>query len=109
MITEGLSEYVDQTLNYAQWGFPLVTRPYPLSWDQRHAIKSDIEFILPFDISSNLILLYNSPRPYTFYPTRDGFLPRDSGKVFLPNNMRMENVVFINLKMVKNSLFKIVD
>lgn len=105
MITEGLSEYVDQTLNYAQWGFPLVTRPYPLSWDQRHAIKSDIEFILPFDISSNLILLYNSPRPYTFYPTRDGFLPRDSGKVFLPNNMRMENVVFINLKMVKKFSF----
>lgn len=101
MITEGVSEYVDQTINYAQWGFPLAARPYPLSWDQRHTIKLDLDFKLPYDIQSNLVVLYNSPRPYTLYPTRDGFTPTDPSKVFLPNNARMENVTFVSLKISK--------
>lgn len=101
MVTEGVSEYVDQTINYAQWGFPLAARPYPLSWDQRHTIKLDLDYKLPYDIQSNLIVLYNSPRPYTLYPTRDGFTPIDPGKAFLPNNARMENVTFVNLKISK--------
>ncbi|MBI3787441.1 MAG: hypothetical protein HY276_04200, partial [Ignavibacteriales bacterium] len=99
--TEGVSEYVDQTINYAQWGFPLAARPYPLSWDQRHTIKLDLDFKLPYDIQSNLVVLYNSPRPYTLYPTRDGFTPTDPSKAFLPNNARMENVTFVNLKISK--------
>jgi outer membrane receptor for ferrienterochelin and colicin len=101
MLTEGISEYVDQGVNYAQWGFPLVVRPYPLSWDQRHTIKADADFILPLDIQANVILLYNSPRPYTHYPTRDGFTPADTSKRLLPNNGRMQDVVFLNLKLSK--------
>ncbi|MBF8247214.1 MAG: TonB-dependent receptor [Bacteroidetes bacterium] len=75
MLTEGISEYVDQKINYAQWGFPLVVQPYPLSWDQRHTIKADLDFVSPGDIQTSLVVLYNSPRPYTYYPTRDGFSP----------------------------------
>ena len=107
MMTEGLSEYVDQTLNYSQWGFPLITKPYPLSWDERQSIKTDIEFILPFEVESNFIFMFSSARPFTFYPTKDGFTPRDSGKVFLPNNKRMENLIFANIKLIKDFMIEV--
>ncbi len=105
MTTEGISEYVDQTINRAQWGFPLAVQPFPLSWDQRHTIKVDADIILPGEIQTNLIVLYNTPRPYTFYPTRDGYNALDSTKAFLPNNFRMEEVLFINLKFSKTFNF----
>ena len=98
MVTEGLSEYADQTINYAQWGFPLVTVPFPLSWDQRHTVKVDAEFRMPLQVQGNVVVLYNSPRPYTYYPTRDGFTPLNPSKVFLPNNARMSDVVVVNAK-----------
>jgi len=99
MVTEGVSEVADQTINYAQWGFPLAARPYPLSWDQRHTVKMDAEIKLPFEIQSNIIVLYNSPRPYTYFPTRDGFTPLNPSKSFIPNNRRMKDVVFVNVKL----------
>lgn len=105
MVTEGISEYADQRINYAQWGFPLVVKPFPLSWDQRHTIKADGEFTLPADIQANLVVLYNSARPYTYYPTRDGFVPMDSTKSLLPNNRRMEDVVFVNIKLSRRFEF----
>jgi len=105
MVTEGLSEYVNQKINYAQWGFPLAVKPFPLSWDQRHTIKADAEFRLFWGIQTNLVLLYNSPRPYTYYPTRDGFTPLDSTKVFVPNNARMTDVIFVNAKLTKRFEF----
>jgi hypothetical protein len=92
---------VNQTINLAQWGFPVAARPYPLSWDQRHTIKADADFFLFWGMQMNVIVLYNSPRPYTFYPTRDGFTPLDSTKAFLPNNARMEDVLFVNFKLSK--------
>ncbi len=98
MYAEGISEYVDQTLNYAQWGFPLAVKPYPLSWDQRHSIKGDLEFVFNRSVHGNLILLYNSGRPYTYFPTRDGYTPVDTTKVFLPNNARMQSNLFLNVK-----------
>ncbi|MBI3580096.1 MAG: TonB-dependent receptor [Ignavibacteriales bacterium] len=105
MLTEGVSDYVNQQINLAQWGFPLVAKPYPLSWDQRHALKLDAEFQLIGGIQSNLVALYNSPHPYTYYPTRDGFKPADTTKAFTPNNERMENVVIVNLKLTKQFEF----
>lgn len=99
MTTEGMSESANQAINYAQWGFPVVARPYPLSWDQRHTVKIDAEFRLPLRLEGDLVLLYNSARPYTFYPTRDGFTPLDSSKLFLPNNRRMADNLFVNLKL----------
>jgi len=76
-------------------------KPYPLSWDQRHTVKCDAEFKLPAAVQANLIVLYNSARPYTYYPTRDGFSPLDSTKAFVPNNRRMEDVAFINVKLTR--------
>jgi outer membrane receptor protein involved in Fe transport len=101
MITEGLTETVNQQINLAQWGFPVAVRPYPLSWDQRHTLKGDGEFVLPGGIFADVVLLYNSPRPFTYYPTRDGFSPVDTTKVFLPNNSRMSSVALVNIKLTK--------
>ena len=101
MVTEGLSESADQTLNFSQWGFPVPSIPYPLSWDQRHTLKADAEFRLPFEIQSDVVVLYNSARPYTYFPTRDGFTPLNPSKAFIPNNARMREVLFINAKFSK--------
>lgn len=98
MTTEGLSESAAQGLQFAQWGFPVTSREFPLSWDQRHTIKADAEVTLPWDLRANVVVLYNSPRPYTYYPTRDGFTPVDPGKVFVPNNRRMKSVLIVNAK-----------
>jgi len=101
MVAEGVSEYADQTMNRAQWGFPLALQPYPLSWDQRHTIKLDANFIFIGKIQAEMIATYNSPRPYTYFPTRDGFTPSDSTKDFLPNNARMESVFEIDVKLYR--------
>ncbi|MBF8294912.1 MAG: TonB dep Rec protein, partial [Bacteroidetes bacterium] len=98
MVTEGLSETADQSLNYSQWGFPIPSVPYPLSWDQRHTLKVDTDFRLPFEIQGDIVMLYNSARPYTLFPTRDGFTPLNPAKLFIPNNARMRNVMIINAK-----------
>jgi outer membrane receptor for ferrienterochelin and colicin len=98
MYSEGISEYVDQKINFAQWGFPLVVKPYPLSWDQRHTVKADAEYTFIPGLHGNIVVLYNSPRPYTYYPTRDGFTPSDTTTQFLPNNARMKNVLFLHAK-----------
>jgi outer membrane receptor for ferrienterochelin and colicin len=99
MTTEGMSESANQAINYAQWGFPVYLRPYPLSWDQRHTLKADAEFKLPYLFEGDVIILYNSARPYSYYPTRDGFTPLDASKVFVPNNRRMADNLFVNLKL----------
>ncbi len=105
MVTEGLSDYVNQGVQYAQWGFPIPAVPYPLSWDQKHTIKADVELRLPWGIRSDWVVLYNSPRPYTFFPTRDGFTPVDSTKDFVPNNKRMSDVLFLNAKISRRFSF----
>lgn len=101
MVTEGGSEYANQALNYAQWGFPLAPKLFPLSWDQRHTIKLDADALLWYGLQTNVIILYNSPRPYSFYPTRDGFSPVDPSYVFIPNNARMREVLMVNVKISK--------
>ncbi|MDP1677865.1 MAG: TonB-dependent receptor [Bacteroidota bacterium] len=98
MQTEGMSETVNQKINLEQWGFPIPPTTFPLSWDQRHTVKVDGNVKLFYDIQSNFIVQYNSARPYTYFPTRDGFTPIDSVKDFVPNNFRMKNVIIINLK-----------
>jgi outer membrane receptor for ferrienterochelin and colicin len=102
MVTEGVSENVNQTINLAQWGFPIIARPYPLSWDQRHTIKGEVTFSTVWDIQVNGVVLFNSARPYTFYPTRDGYTPVDTSKAFIPNNRRMESNLFVNLKLMRH-------
>ncbi|MFQ5799080.1 MAG: TonB-dependent receptor plug domain-containing protein, partial [Bacteroidota bacterium] len=101
MTTEGVSEQANQAINYAQWGFPLPARPFPLSWDQRHTIKVDALVNLAWGFDASVVVLYNSPRPYTFYPTRDGFTPSDTSKVLIPNNARMREVTIVNVKITR--------
>lgn len=105
MFTEGTSELANQSINLAQWGFPIKATSFPLSWDQRHAVKLDLEGMLWYDIFANMVVWYNSPKPYTYFPTRDGFVPIDSTKDFVPNNARMRNVVFANLKFSREFKF----
>jgi outer membrane receptor for ferrienterochelin and colicin len=101
MVTEGSNEAADQSLNYSQWGFPIPAVPYPLSWDQRHTLKIDTDFRLPYEIQGDVVVLYNSPRPYTLFPTKDGFTPLNPAKSFLPNNARMRDVLIVNAKFSK--------
>ena len=105
MTTEGVSENVNQTVNLAQWGFPVIARPFPLSWDQRHTLKGEFSLTMIWDVRVNGVVLFNTARPYTYYPTRDGYAPLDSTKAFIPNNRRMENNLFINVKAMKEFTF----
>ena len=98
MKAEGLSDYEDQSLNYAQWGFPLANIPFSLSWDQRHTLKADVEFDLPSAITATVVWQYHSGRPYTFYPSADGFIPDNTNQRFLPNNKRMSANNLVSLK-----------
>ncbi len=101
MVTEGTSDYVNQTLNYIQWGFPLFPQPYPLSWDQRHTVKADVSARLFWDVRANATAAYNTGRPYTYFPTKDGFTAENPNKLFLPNNARMDGTIFMNVKLMK--------
>lgn len=101
MTAEGLSEQANQNTNIAQWGFPVPAHLYPLSWDQRHTIKANLNAKLPWDIEANLIAEYHSPRPYTYYPTKDGIVPFDTSRTFFPNNRRMSEMYEVDLKIQK--------
>jgi outer membrane receptor for ferrienterochelin and colicin len=101
MRTEGVSDYVNQGLNLAQWGFPVLNEPYPLSWDQLHTLKLTIDANLPFNIICNAVWSYNTGRPYTYFPTRDGYTAEDTARVFIPNNARLPSASTLNLKFSK--------
>ena len=101
MKTEGLSDYADQGLNYAQWGFPLLNSPFYLSWDQRHTLKLDIGFDLPRAVTAAVVWQYHSGRPYTFFPSADGFTPENPDRPFLPNNKRMPSNNLVSLKIAR--------
>ncbi len=105
MRTEGVSDYVNQGINLEQWGFPVLNEPYPLSWDQLHTIKLALDARLPFDVNCNLIWSFNSGRPYTYFPTSNGFTPVDSTTAFLPNNARLPSNSTMNLKLTKRLAF----
>lgn len=101
MQTEGVSDYANQGLNLAQWGFPVANTPYPLSWDVRHSVKLEVDASLPYDIVANLVWSFSSGKPYTYYPTKDGYTPLDSTMPFIPNNARLPSNSTVNLKFSK--------
>ncbi len=101
MRTEGVSEYVDQGINFQQWGFPVVNQPYPLSWDQLHSLKVNADLKLPYNISVNLLWTFATGKPYTYFPSKDGFTPEDSTQAFLPNNARLPSSSTMNIKFSK--------
>jgi outer membrane receptor protein involved in Fe transport len=98
MRTEGVSDYASQGINLQQWGFAVTNQPYPLSWDQTHSVKLALDAKLPFDFSGNLLWSFSSGRPYTYFPTKDGFTPDEAGRVFLPNNARLPGSSVMNFK-----------
>jgi outer membrane receptor for ferrienterochelin and colicin len=98
MTTEGVSDYVNQNINLAQWGFPVANTPYPLSWDQKHTIKLEVDAELPGDVSSNFVYTFATGKPYTYYPTKDGFTPEDPTLPFIPNNARLPSTSTLNAR-----------
>ena len=98
MRTEGVSDYVNQGINLQQWGFPVLNEPYPLSWDQLHTVKLMIDAQLPLEINCNMVWTYNTGRPYTYFPTKDGFTALDTTRSFIPNNARLPGASTVNLK-----------
>jgi outer membrane receptor protein involved in Fe transport len=98
MRTEGVSDYASQGINLQQWGFPVSNQPYPLSWDQTHSVKLALDAKLAYGFTGNLLWSYSSGRPYTYFPTRDGFTPDEEGRAFLPNNARLPGNSVMSIK-----------
>jgi outer membrane receptor protein involved in Fe transport len=98
MRTEGLSESEDQGINLAQWGFPVANTPFPLSWDQRHTVKADVTMDLPGGAKADFVWQSHSGRPYTYFPSADGFTADDPDRPFIPNNRRLPSYSLLNLK-----------
>jgi outer membrane receptor for ferrienterochelin and colicin len=105
MQAKGLSESEDQGLSYAQWGFPVANTPYYLSWDERHSVKADLYFSLPLAVRINLVWQYHSGRPYTYYPSFDGFSSANEEMLFVPNNRRMPGYNLTDLRIGKTLSF----
>ena len=102
MKAEGVSESENQGINYAQWGFPVFNRPFFLSWDQRHTFKADLLVSLPGGLTATLLAQYHTGRPYTFFPSPDGFTPLNPAQLFLPNNRRMQINKLVDLYVAKD-------
>lgn len=98
MRTEGLSETEDQGINLAQWGFPVANTPFPLSWDQRHTVKADLTMDLPRGAQVDIVWQAHSGRPYTWYPSADGFTAENPEQPFIPNNRRLSDYSLLNFK-----------
>jgi outer membrane receptor protein involved in Fe transport len=101
MNAEGLSQDARQGLEYYQWGFQTPPKLFPLSWDQRHMIKVTVNAHLPWQSDLSLLWKFNTGRPYTYYPTLDGFTALDPKMKFVPNNARMADVSVLDIKATK--------
>ncbi|MDM7927009.1 MAG: TonB-dependent receptor [bacterium] len=98
MKAEGLGGSEDRGIRYYEWGFPLATRLYPLSWDQRHTFKAALDLTPGGGLQAGVYAEFHSPLPYTLYPSRDGFTPDDPDRPFVPNNRRMKPWRMVNVK-----------
>jgi len=101
MEAQGVSENANQGLNFRQWGFKPITTLFHLSWDQRHTFKVNAIFHLPFGVEANTFLHSFTGRPYTYFPSRDGFTPANPNQVFIPNNERMSGYTNLDVKISK--------
>ena len=103
MTAEGVSENPRGGLQYYQWGVPVPAAMFPLSWDQRHTVKVVSSLGLPLDIKMSVAWVFRTGRPYTHYPSSDGFTPLDSAQEFEPNNGRMAGFNLVNVKFSRGS------
>ena len=104
MKAKGFSGNAEQGLNYLMWGFEVPNEMYYLSWDQRHTIVLDVFIGVPQQWGASVVWRWHSPRPYTHYPSRQGQLlvPEDKEVLLTPNNARMENVTYLDVKFTKD-------
>lgn len=98
MHARGYSGNAEQGMNYFMWGFDVPNKEYYLSWDQRHTLATELFLGKPGDYGINFIWRWQSPRPYTYYPSRNALAP-DTDVQIEPNNARMKNVSSLDLKM----------
>ena len=98
MLAEGTSEDAREGLQYYEWGLPVPAKPYPLSWDQRHTVKVVATLRLPLHFDLSAEWTYHSGRPYTYFPSKDGFTPEDTTIMFEPNNARLPSYNLLNVK-----------
>ncbi len=98
---KGLSSSVDQGLNYFIWGFAVPNEEFYLSWDQRQTFVGNIFLGVPQKFGIDILWRWHSPRPYTYYPSRTGYIP-DLNIEMKPNNARMRTVSYFDLKVFKN-------
>jgi outer membrane receptor for ferrienterochelin and colicin len=105
MTAKGYSGNAEQGMNYFTWGFEVPNREYYLSWDQRHTIAADLFAGDPEKYGMNIVWRWHSPRPYTYYPSRDGVVP-DRAVRIEPNNARMFNVAYLDVKMSRSFWLK---
>ncbi|MDZ7317918.1 MAG: TonB-dependent receptor [candidate division KSB1 bacterium] len=103
MSAKGLSGSIDQGLNYFVWGFAVPNEEFYLSWDQRQTLVGDVFIGIPNQLGLNLLWRWHSPRPYTYYPSRTGYVP-DLNIEMKPNNARMRTVSYVDVKLFKNWL-----
>ncbi len=97
MTTEGTSGSAQDGFYIAQFGLPPAIRTYPLSWDQRHAVKVGLNVLTPIGFNVYTLFEYHSGRPYTNYPTATGFDKVDGG-AFVQNNARMPSYTNADLR-----------
>jgi outer membrane receptor protein involved in Fe transport len=98
MNAKGMSATSDRGIQYFQWGFPLTSNLYFLSWDQRHTWKASLDIRSNRGLDAGLYWEYHSPRPFTYFPSRDGIAPDDPLAPFVPNNERMRDAWNLNVK-----------
>jgi len=101
MFAEGLSQDATAGMQYYQWGLPVPAVPFPLSWDQRHTVKATATLELPWQMLVSGVWSYHTGRPYTYYPSTDGFTPLDPTMEFEPNNARMADYNMLDVKISK--------
>ena len=86
-------------------GFEVPNEEYYLSWDQRHTVAAEVFVGDPENYGINLVWRWNTPRPYTYYPSRNALVADLEVKIS-PNNARMHNISYLDLKMSKSIRFK---
>jgi hypothetical protein len=83
-----------------------ITAKNSAEWDQRHTLKADVLLLLPWRIAANVLWQFHTGRPYTFYPSKDGFTPENPKQLFLPNNRRMARNQTLDLYVSKELFFQ---
>jgi outer membrane receptor protein involved in Fe transport len=97
MVAEATSGSAYDGFYVAQYGLPPGVRAFPLSWDQRHTLKTMIAVQSPWGLGLRILTDLHSGRPYTEYPTSTGFEKIDGGR-FYQNNARMPGYFNVDLR-----------